>query len=71
MMESKIDLYLDTICLAKAGRPHPFDHAKAVQKLNQEEVFFTLNLNLGNGSAVAWGCDMTEDYVRINSHYTT
>ncbi len=71
IVESRIDLYLDTICLVKAGRPQPFDHAEAVKHLSQTEVFFTLNLNLGNGSAVAWGCDLTEDYVRVNSHYTT
>ncbi len=71
IVESKIDLSLDTISLVKAGRPQPFDHDEAVRRLNQAEVFFTLNLNLGSGSAVAWGCDLTEGYVRINSHYTT
>ncbi|MEE9365806.1 MAG: bifunctional ornithine acetyltransferase/N-acetylglutamate synthase, partial [Dehalococcoidales bacterium] len=71
IVESRIDLYLDTICLVKAGRPQPFDHAEAVKHLSQAEVFFTLNLNLGSGNAVAWGCDLTEDYVRVNSHYTT
>jgi glutamate N-acetyltransferase/amino-acid N-acetyltransferase len=71
IVESKIDLHLDTICMVKAGRPQPFDHDEAVKHLNQAEVFFTLSLNLGNGSAVAWGCDLTEDYVRVNSHYTT
>lgn len=71
IVESKIDLYLNTICLAKAGRPQLFDHAGAVKQLSQTEVFFTLNLNLGSGSAIAWGCDLTSDYVRINSHHTT
>jgi glutamate N-acetyltransferase/amino-acid N-acetyltransferase len=71
IVESKIDLYLDTICLVKAGRPQPFDHAEAVKRLSRDEVSFTLNLNLGDGSAVAWGCDLTEEYVRVNSHYTT
>ena len=71
IVESKMDLYLNTICMAKGGRPQPFDHDEAVKQLSQAEVTFILNLNLGNGSAVAWGCDLTEDYVRINSHYTT
>lgn len=71
IVESKIALYLNSICMAKAGRPQPFDHAEAVKQLSQKEITFTLNLNLGNGSAVAWGCDLTEDYVKINSHYTT
>lgn len=71
MVESKVDLYLADICLLKAGRPQPFDHAEAVKHLNKTEVTFTLNLNLGEGSAVAWGCDLTENYAEINSHYTT
>ncbi len=69
--ESKIDLYLGHICLLKAGRPQPFDHAEAVKHINQTEVTFVLNLNLGDGGAVAWGCDLTENYAEINSHYTT
>jgi glutamate N-acetyltransferase/amino-acid N-acetyltransferase len=69
--ESKIDLYLDDIGLFKAGHPQPFDHAEAVKHINQTEVTFVLNLNLGDGDAVAWGCDLTENYAEINSHYTT
>ena len=71
MVESKIDLYLDSLCLVRAGKPQPFDHEEAAEHLRQAEVTFILNLNLGNGSAIAWGCDLTENYAKINSHYTT
>ncbi|MBM4448594.1 MAG: bifunctional ornithine acetyltransferase/N-acetylglutamate synthase, partial [Chloroflexi bacterium] len=71
IVESKIDLYLDSICMMKAGRPQPFSHDEAVKHISQEEVTFILNLNLGKNSAVAWGCDLTEAYVTINSRYTT
>ncbi len=71
VVESKIDLHLNNTCLLKAGRPQPFDHAEAVKHLNKTEVTFILDLNLGDGSAVAWGCDLTENYAEINSHYTT
>ena len=71
VVESKIDLYLSDMCILKAGRPQPFDPAEAVKHLNRTEVNFTLDLNLGDGSAVAWGCDLTENYAEINSHYTT
>ncbi len=71
IVEAKTDLYLNSICMMKAGRPQPFDHAEAVKHISQKEVTFTLNLNLGDDSATAWGCDLTEDYVKINSHYTT
>jgi len=36
-----------------------------------EEIVITLNLNLGEEQATAWGCDLTYDYVRINAEYTT
>jgi glutamate N-acetyltransferase/amino-acid N-acetyltransferase len=71
IVESKIDLYLSDICLLKAGRPQPFDRAEAIKHIDRPEVTFILNLNLGDGSAVAWGCDLTENYAEINSHYTT
>jgi glutamate N-acetyltransferase/amino-acid N-acetyltransferase len=28
-------------------------------------------LGLGNYEAIAWGCDLTYDYVKINAMYTT
>ena len=71
IVESKIDLSLGSICMMKAGRPQPFSHDEAVKRISQEEVTFILNLNLGKNSAVAWGCDLTEAYVTINSRYTT
>ncbi|MBU6288667.1 MAG: bifunctional ornithine acetyltransferase/N-acetylglutamate synthase, partial [Chloroflexi bacterium] len=30
-----------------------------------------VGLHLGDESATAWGCDLTPDYVRLNSDYTT
>jgi len=71
VVESKIDLYLGDICLVRAGCPQPFDREEAVKVLDKGEVLIDLNLNLGNATATAWGCDLTEEYVKINSHYTT
>jgi len=71
VVESKIDLYLGGICLVRAGCPQPFDREEAVRVLDKGEVIIDLNLNLGSATATAWGCDLTEEYVKINSHYTT
>lgn len=68
---AKIDLYFADICLVKAGKPLPFDINKVVAVLKKSEVPIRLNLNMGTAQAVAWGCDLTEEYVRINSAYTT
>jgi len=42
-----------------------------VKHLDGKEVFITLNLHLGKGEATAWGCDLSEEYVKINAEYTT
>jgi glutamate N-acetyltransferase / amino-acid N-acetyltransferase len=35
------------------------------------EVALTVRLGLGDGTATAWGCELTEGYVQFNSAYTT
>jgi len=36
-----------------------------------DEVQFTIDLKLGNGRGYAYGCDLSYEYVRINSEYTS
>jgi glutamate N-acetyltransferase/amino-acid N-acetyltransferase len=44
---------------------------KAIQKaLAKSEILIELDLGMGNFSATAYGCDMTEDYVKINKEYS-
>ena len=68
---SKIDLYLGDTCLFKAGSPTSFDKEEARAVLSNSEVSFKVCLNLGKESATAWGCDLSEEYVTINSAYVT
>jgi glutamate N-acetyltransferase / amino-acid N-acetyltransferase len=53
------------------GGPVAFDRAAASEALAAEEALFRLDLGLGDGSGEAFGCDLTEEYVRENSEYTT
>ena len=53
------------------GKPIPFHRDAVVALMRGPEVTFGLHLNLGAGQATAWGCDLTEQYVIINSAYTT
>jgi len=69
--ETKLDVYLQDVCVMKQGRPVPFDKQEVGTKLTHREVLLRLNLNLGSGGATAWGCDLSEEYVTINSAYTT
>ncbi|QWK21841.1 bifunctional glutamate N-acetyltransferase/amino-acid acetyltransferase ArgJ [Thermus antranikianii] len=54
-----------------AGGVLPFDREAASQAMRSEEVEILVDLQEGRGEGVAWGCDLTEGYVRINSLYTT
>ena len=36
-----------------------------------KDVIIFLNLGIGAYDAVAWGCDLTHDYIKLNSNYTT
>ncbi|MFC1860440.1 bifunctional glutamate N-acetyltransferase/amino-acid acetyltransferase ArgJ [Chloroflexota bacterium] len=69
--ESKIDLSIGGIGMVMGGAHQPFDKNAAVEVLRGSEVSIDLNLNLGTASATAWGCDLSEKYVVINSQYTT
>jgi len=59
------------MCLFKAGMPLAFEKKTAAAMLAQDEVRLREELNLGKGQASAWGCDLSEEYVVINSEYTT
>jgi glutamate N-acetyltransferase/amino-acid N-acetyltransferase len=71
VVESKIDLYLDNLCLVRGGIAFSFDNDEAIAMMKRDEVRFRLCLNLGEGQATAWGCDLTEEYVAVNCNYTT
>ncbi|MBL7125015.1 MAG: bifunctional glutamate N-acetyltransferase/amino-acid acetyltransferase ArgJ [Dehalococcoidales bacterium] len=71
VVESKLDLYIGDIPVVKAGRLLPFGKRSVIQLLKGSEVSINLNLNLGSGNATAWGCDLSEEYVTINSQYMT
>jgi glutamate N-acetyltransferase/amino-acid N-acetyltransferase len=55
----------------RQGAPLPFDEAQARACLAAREVHIRVELGLGEGAATAWGSDITEEYVRLNSAYTT
>ena len=70
--EGKLDIYLNDICVMKQGRSIPFDADELRTSLaTANKVPIKVYLNLGDGRATAWGCDLSEEYVRINSEYMT
>ena len=71
LVESKLNLHIGGICLIKGGSPLTFDRDEVIQALANSHVAIDLNLNLGEARATAWGCDLSPEYVTINSEHTT
>lgn len=44
---------------------------EAEDAMKSEEILIRLDLGLGEGKARAFGCDLSYDYVKINSEYTS
>jgi glutamate N-acetyltransferase/amino-acid N-acetyltransferase len=67
----KVELYIGDTRVVKGGEPVAFGKKEVVKHLDGKEVLIALNLHLGRAEAVAWGCDLSEEYVKINAEYTT
>lgn len=72
---NKVDVDLKSkngiISVCKNGSGIEFSEEKASEILSADEIYVLINLNDGNESATAWGCDLTYDYVKINGDYRT
>ena len=55
------------VCENGAGVDFSEETAKTV--LTEDEITISVDLNAGDISATAWGCDLTYDYVKINGDY--
>ena len=55
----------------RSGGPVDFDPAPVASAMATDELEITLDVGLGTGGGEAWGCDLTEEYVRENADYTT
>jgi glutamate N-acetyltransferase/amino-acid N-acetyltransferase len=59
------------ILVCKDGAGVEFSEELAKKILLEKEIGISVSLNAGAESAVAWGCDLTYDYVKINGDYRT
>jgi glutamate N-acetyltransferase/amino-acid N-acetyltransferase len=73
-------LWLGEHQLMAAGQPLPFDRPAASAYMREraagaylcdDTVLIRLVVGTGNGEGQAWGCDLSDQYVRINADYTT
>ncbi len=59
------------IAVCKNGAGVDFSEEKAKEILLESEIEILVDLNSGEFSSTAWGCDLTYDYVKINGDYRT
>jgi glutamate N-acetyltransferase/amino-acid N-acetyltransferase len=69
--EDKVSLAIQGVEVYRDGAAMSYEEAALSSALDHPEVRFRLDLGLGKASATAWGCDLTPEYVHINSEYTT
>ncbi|MFV0412321.1 MAG: bifunctional glutamate N-acetyltransferase/amino-acid acetyltransferase ArgJ [Oscillospiraceae bacterium] len=58
-----------TVC--KNAAYYPYSEEKAAKVLAEDEIQILIDLHSGSAEGVAWGCDLTYDYVKINGDYRT
>ena len=70
-MDVDIKSEFGTVTVCRSGAGVAFSEDAAAKILSSDEIQVLINLNQGNEYAMAWGCDLTYDYVKINGDYRT
>jgi glutamate N-acetyltransferase/amino-acid N-acetyltransferase len=78
--QDNLRVQLGDFLLMEHGQPLSFDRAAASNYMKQaaageylksDTVLVNVSVGSGSGTGVAWGCDLSYDYVKINAEYTT
>ncbi|MCM3764849.1 bifunctional glutamate N-acetyltransferase/amino-acid acetyltransferase ArgJ [Neobacillus niacini] len=68
---NKIQVAIGPYKVFENGMPSVFVEEEVKKYMESENVKISVELNQGDFSATAWGCDLTYDYVKINASYRT
>jgi glutamate N-acetyltransferase/amino-acid N-acetyltransferase len=55
--------------LLEKGIPVAFDETAATEILSEKDIDVLIDMGMGIYRAKAWGCDLSHEYVHINSDY--
>jgi glutamate N-acetyltransferase/amino-acid N-acetyltransferase len=67
----KLHLSIGGLVVFERGAGVDVDLSQVRRAFEQSEIEIVARLGLGSGNAESWGCDLSEEYVRINADYTT
>ena len=72
---SKVDVTLQSkagsVEVCRQAAHYPFSEEEAAKILAEDTIDVLVEMHQGDGTATAWGCDLTYDYVKINGDYRT
>ena len=77
---NEVDLYIGNAQILEKGKLNKYDSQKVTdyiasrmkgRYLVDDIVKIMININSGESQGIAWGCDLSKQYVEINSEYTT
>ena len=66
-----IDIYLGNIPVMIKSSPVSFEEEEMQDIMQGDNIEITVDLHAGKSVGMAWGCDLSYDYVKINALYNT
>ncbi|HET7701004.1 MAG TPA: bifunctional glutamate N-acetyltransferase/amino-acid acetyltransferase ArgJ [Candidatus Limnocylindria bacterium] len=69
--DRRASIRIGDVDVFRDGAPVAFDDAAVRRIFAEPKIAIEVQLGLGQGRAVAWGTDLSAEYVRINAEYTT
>jgi len=67
---SKVAIYLNEVCIIKAGEPAAdYTEEKGQAVMDNSEITIRVVLERGQSTDTVWTCDFSYDYVKINAEY--
>jgi acetylglutamate kinase len=68
---TRATVHVQGACVYTDGAPAEIDPLALRAKMREPHVTIDVKLVEGSAAAVAWGCDLSYDYVKINADYTS
>lgn len=71
--EAAVQIWINQEPIVEAGAAALSYNAEKLSDIlkSNKEITITIDLNQGKYTAAAYGCDMSEEYIKINAEYTT
>lgn len=70
-VEAAFESAAGRVVVCEQGAGIDFSEEEAARVLHEKEIVIDITLSDGDETAMAWGCDLTYDYVKINGDYRT